>query len=99
VETKAAAIPTNAAIEIPPTKAAPVIAAQPQPVKLPPPEKTAFDRLKLDAIFFSTQHPSAVINGQLVHVDQMVADCRVLDISPASVTFEYQHQRKTFTLR
>jgi hypothetical protein len=61
--------------------------------------KTAFDRLKLEAIFFSTQHPSALINGQLASVNELVADCRVLDIGPSSVTLEYQNQRKTLTIR
>ncbi|HEV7926450.1 MAG TPA: response regulator [Verrucomicrobiae bacterium] len=65
----------------------------------PPVAKTGFDKLKLQAIFFSSQHPSALISGKLVGVNEEVAECRVLDISPSSVTLEYQHQPKTLTLR
>ncbi len=80
---------------VPPTQAAPEMAAQPPPA----PGKTAFDELKLQAIFFNTQHPAALISGTLARVDQEIADCRVLEISPSTVTLEYQHQRKTLTLR
>jgi HD-like signal output (HDOD) protein len=91
------------------TNAAPGPAAQPPPlaasVPVPkPPAKpaaatNALDRLKLQAIFYNSQHPSALINGQLTSLDQDVAQCKVLDISPTSVTLEYLHQRKTLTLR
>jgi hypothetical protein len=93
------------AAPVAPTHVAPVLAAQPPPAPapaaaLPPaPAKTAFDLLKLEAIFFSSQHPSALINGRLACVNQEVADCRVLDITPSSVTLGYQDQRKTLTLR
>jgi len=40
-----------------------------------------------------------LINGQLTTMDQEVAQCKVLEISPTSVTLEYLHQRKTLTLR
>jgi len=63
-----------------------------------PSEKTGIDKLNLQAIFFSAQHPTALINGHLTSVDQDIADCRVLDITPSSVTLEYQHQRKTLKL-
>jgi HD-like signal output (HDOD) protein len=68
------------------------------PVPPPAAPKTGFDRLKLQAIF-SSQHPSALINGKLVGLNEEVAQCRVLDISSSSVTLEYQNQRKTLTLR
>jgi hypothetical protein len=90
---------------VPPTHAAPVVAPQPPSVPVPAPAplsapaKTALDRLTLQAIFYSSQHPSALISGQLASVDQEVAQCRVLDISPSSVTMEYQHQRRTLTIR
>jgi hypothetical protein len=63
-----------------------------------PSEKTGIDKLNLQAIFFSAQHPTALINGHLTSVDQDIADCRVVDITPSSVTLEYQHQRKTLKL-
>jgi HD-like signal output (HDOD) protein len=99
VQPKSAATPTNVAIETPPTNAAPVIAVQTQPVTPAVPEKTALDRLKLEAILFSSQHPRARINGMLLGVGQAVAGCRLEEISPTSATLEYQNQRKTLTLR
>jgi hypothetical protein len=93
------------AAPVAPANVAPVLAAQPPPVPvpaapLPPaPAKTAFDLLKLEAIFFTSQHPSALISGRLAGLNQEVADCRVLDISPSSVTLGYQDQRKILTLR
>jgi putative nucleotidyltransferase with HDIG domain len=93
------------AAPVAPTNVAPVLAVQPPPAPAPAPApppapaKTAFDLLKLEAIFFSSQHPSALISGRLACVNQEVADCRVLDISPSSVTLGYQDQRKTLTLR
>jgi HD-like signal output (HDOD) protein len=86
-----------------PTPAAPVVAMQPPPVPVPasPPSlaKTALDKLKLQAIFFSSGHASALISGQLASVDEEVAQCRVLEISPSSVTMEFLHQRRTLTLK
>lgn len=69
------------------------------PTLRPAPPKNDLDRLELQAIFFSTQRPSALINGKLTGINQLVADCKVLDISPSSVTVEHQNQRKTLTLR
>jgi putative nucleotidyltransferase with HDIG domain len=92
------------AAPVAPANVAPVLAVQPPPapapaaVPPPAPEKTAFDLLKLEAIFFSSQHPSALISGKLACVNQEVAECRVLDISPSSVTLGYQDQRKILTL-
>jgi HD-like signal output (HDOD) protein/CheY-like chemotaxis protein len=86
---------------VPSPHAAPVAAAQTPsaPASAPAPVKSALDQLKLQAIFYSTQHPSALISGQLASVDEEVSQCRVLDISPSSVTLEYLHQRRTLTLR
>jgi HD-like signal output (HDOD) protein len=85
------------------TNSAPIAAAQPStaPTNAPAPAapKTALDLLKLQAIFYSSQHPSALISGQLASVDDEVSKCRVLDISPSSVTVEYLHQRRTLNLR
>jgi HD-like signal output (HDOD) protein len=73
--------------------------AVPTPLPAPAAAKKGIDDLKLQAILFSTQHPSALISGKLVGLNELVAECRVLDISPSSVTLEYQHQRRTLTLR
>jgi putative nucleotidyltransferase with HDIG domain len=82
-------------------RVAPGLAAVSVPTPLPPPAppKTGIDKLKLQAIFFSADHPAALISGKLVGVNEQVAECKVLDISATSVTLEYQHQPKTLTLR
>ena len=95
--------PSPPAVAVVAPTQAPTPTPTPAPVPAPPPAnataKTALDRLKLEAIFFSSQHPSVVINGQLASVNQLVAECRVLDIGPSSVTVEYQNQRRTLTIR
>jgi HD-like signal output (HDOD) protein len=85
---------TNAAVST-------VATAQPPPVvaAVPAVPKTVFDKLKLQAIFFTTQNPVALINGQLATVGQDVAECRVLEIGPSSVTFAHQQERKTLKLK
>ena len=80
---------------IPSVKAAPVVDAQPPQ----DPATAALDRMQLQAVFFSSQHPSAMISGQLAFVNQEVGQCRVLEISPSSVTLQCQNKRKTLTLR
>jgi putative nucleotidyltransferase with HDIG domain len=93
-------------------EAAPVPAvAKPEPAPLAPPKLEAtvpalavapaagLDRIKVHAIFYNSGHPSALINGQLLGVNDQVLDCRIVDISQASVTMEYLGQRKVFTLR
>jgi HD-like signal output (HDOD) protein len=98
----AASVPTVEATRIEPaspTNLASVTAVQQPTSALPAPARTGFDRLKLQGIFFTAEHPAALISGQLASVDQEVAGCRVLSISPSSVIVEYQHQRKTLTLR
>jgi putative nucleotidyltransferase with HDIG domain len=79
--------------------AAPGRAVRAAPASPAAPVKTAFDPLKLEAIFFNSRNPSALISGKLACVNQEVADCRVLGISPTSVTLGFQDQRKTLTLR
>jgi hypothetical protein len=89
--------PTPAPVS--PPQVAPVVAVQKPAVPVPAPVKSALDQLKLQAIFYSSQHPSALISGELASVDEEVKKCRVLDISPSSVTLQYLNQRRTLVLR
>jgi putative nucleotidyltransferase with HDIG domain len=82
-----------------PPPPAPVAAPTPTPAPPPAPNYAGFDRLKLQAIFYSVKHPSVLINGQMAGLNEALAEFRVLDISPSSVTLEYQHQRKTLNLQ
>ena len=50
--------------------------------------QTPQDALKLQAIFFSNQRPSALISGQRVAVGDVVGAARVTRISPDRVTLE-----------
>jgi len=63
------------------------------------PEDLAFNELKLQGIFFSAGNPTALINGTLAHVNEIVHACRVSEINPDSVTFEFQGKRKTLSLK
>ncbi len=79
-----------------PVAVVPVEAPKSAPVKVV--EKTALDRIRVQAIFYSAKHPSALISGQTASINDVVGGCRVLEISPSTVTLEYQNQRKTFNL-
>jgi len=57
-----------------------------------------FPELKLSGIFFSLDRPSAIINGQLVHINGEVAGVHVVEIGPSRVTVEYQQHKKTLSL-
>jgi hypothetical protein len=83
------------------TNAAPALAANPPPAPRPQPAppKMGLERLRLEAIFFTANHPTAMLNGNLAAVNEVVEGCRVLEISPSSVTLQYKDQRKTFTLK
>jgi putative nucleotidyltransferase with HDIG domain len=95
--------PAAAPVAAAPAAAAPARAQPAAPAAIlaaaPAAATSALDLLKLEAIFFSSGHPSALINGRLASVNQQVAECRVLDITPSSVTLQYQDQRRTLTLR
>ncbi len=90
--------PAPEATAAPKTEAAPTAVATPQPISVSA-EDLAFNDLKLQGIFYSADNPSAIINGKLKRVSERVADFRVLDISPTSVTLEYQNHRRILSLR
>jgi putative nucleotidyltransferase with HDIG domain len=72
----------------------------PPPVVVrPSPAELAFNDLKLQGIFFSAHRPSAIINGKLTGLNEMVDACRVLEIGPTSVTVEFQSQRRVLLLK
>ncbi len=79
---------TNAA---PIANAAPLVKSAPQPL--------TFADLKLQGIFYSAKHPTAILNGTMVHPNDRVAGAVVLEIGPASVKLEYQNQIKVLRLK
>jgi HD-like signal output (HDOD) protein/CheY-like chemotaxis protein len=71
------------------------VAASAQPV----PQELAFADLKLQGIFYSKSHPTAILNGQMVHPKDHLVGALVVDIGPSSVTLEYKNQRKVLVLK
>jgi putative nucleotidyltransferase with HDIG domain len=57
-----------------------------------------FPELKLQGILFSPQRPAAIVNGVLVHANDRLLGVRVVEIRSASITIEYQNQRKKLSL-
>jgi HD-like signal output (HDOD) protein len=87
-----AAVPAHSA-------AAPKPSPAPAPAAPPDRARASLDAMKLQAIFFTSQHPSALINGKMAGVNQKIEDCRVLDISPSTVTLACEDRRKVLSLR
>ena len=73
-------------------------AAAPAPAPNPTPKEPGFGSIKLQGIFYSASHPSAIINGQRVEPNDHVGDVLVMDITSSTVTLAYQNQRKTLVL-
>ena len=109
-----AALPQNTPAGKPPEKeaekpappAAIVVAAAPAasaaPAAPPPPsaKELAFAELQLQSIFFARGNSSAVISGYRVRArDRLPAGALVVDIGPASVTLEFDNERKTLALK
>ncbi len=57
-----------------------------------------FPALTLQGIFYSSQRPAAILNGQTVWVGEQVAGARVTEITSAHVVVEFHGRRKTLML-
>jgi hypothetical protein len=68
----------------------------PSPVAAKP--AMGFADLKLQGIFYSASHPSAIINGQRVEPNQRLGGVTVLGITSSTVTVEYQNKKRTLIL-
>jgi HD-like signal output (HDOD) protein/CheY-like chemotaxis protein len=78
------------------------VAAQPPsaPASVKPIIKTlGISDLKLQGIFFSADHPSAIISGKTVQVNDHINGVLVAAIKSSSVTLRYQDQSRTLVLR
>ena len=64
-----------------------------------PVKELSVSDFKLQGIFYSSDQPSAIINGRMVHPNDRLSGARIVQISPSTVTFEYQNQRKTLVLK
>lgn len=64
-----------------------------------PPVRPSFPELKLQGILFSPNRPAAIINGNLVHPRERLADALIIEIRPTTVTVEFQKERRVLTLQ
>ena len=62
-------------------------------------KEPAFADLQLQGVFYLPNNASAIISGKMVRQNEEVSGARVLEITPTSVTLEYQNQRKTLRLK
>jgi len=80
----------------------PVLVAQTNPPPAPKLSATdlAFAELRLQSIFFSPGHPSAVISGRAVRPNDWLPDgAMVVDIGPSSVVLQFDSERRTLALK
>jgi putative nucleotidyltransferase with HDIG domain len=107
--TPAPVIPSTAATPVavpkPASTPAPLIvkgpeAPAPAPALAPLVAKAPADPLdvKLQGIFYSVNHPSAIINGQRVEPNQRLGQLLILDITSSTVTIKYQNRVRTLVL-
>jgi HD-like signal output (HDOD) protein/CheY-like chemotaxis protein len=92
---QAAAKPISTASPTVAAKAPEMPMVVPSPVAKP---TLAFADMKLQGIFYSANHPSAIINGQRVEVNDRFGDVVVVGITSSTVTVEWQKKRKTLAL-
>jgi hypothetical protein len=64
-----------------------------------PAKELSVSDFKLQGIFYSADQPSAIINGRMGHPNDRLSGARIVQISPSTVTFEFQNQRKTLVLK
>jgi hypothetical protein len=101
-EIRNTAEPPAAAPETPAFVGPPVVEPVAPPAAPPPPspKERAFAQLQLQSIFYSQSNPSAVISGTRVRpLDRLPAGAVVVEIGPASVTLEFDNERKVLALR
>jgi thioredoxin-related protein len=87
--TAAAAAP----VAVEPAKPAAPVAAEPIQQPATPPQKPG-EEPKLQGILYSASHSSAVLNGKMCEVGDVVHGIKVLKIARDKVTVEYQGQIK-----
>ncbi|MBI5149676.1 MAG: hypothetical protein HZA28_02755 [Candidatus Omnitrophica bacterium] len=77
---------------VPPVDVKPREIPQPSPVVVPPVElprpivQPQMPALNIGGIVWNTQHPQAIVNGQIVGVGDLVAGVRIVDIQKTGVT-------------
>ena len=62
------------------------------------PETPAFPELKLQSIIYRERNPAALINGQMVSVNDVVSGATIKDIQRQRVTVEWNGSNRALTL-
>ncbi|HEX4119365.1 MAG TPA: HDOD domain-containing protein [Verrucomicrobiae bacterium] len=99
---KPAVVVANVPIVKPAPAPTPVVAPLAPLAPIPAPlSKTdmALNNLRLQGIFVSSESRSALINGKLLYVNDVVGDCRVMGINATSVTVQCESQQRTLLLK
>ena len=78
---------------------APAVTATNVPSPSVAPEPKAPPVFRLNGIIYTTVQPSAIVNGQTVHLGDEVDGATVVGIGRTTVTLQLNGQRKTYTLR
>ncbi len=65
----------------------------------PVPKELTFSDLKLQGIFYSEIHPTAILSGKIVRPKDQIAGATVVEIGTTNVTLEYQGKRTILVLK
>jgi HD-like signal output (HDOD) protein/CheY-like chemotaxis protein len=91
------------AISQPAPEPTPAIASQATVTNVPPPslppKESAPPAFRLNGIIYTVARPSAILNGQTVHVGDEVSGATVVSIRQTDVTLQINGLRKTYILR
>jgi len=63
-----------------------------------PAESSGFDTMKLQGILYSPGGASAIIDGKTMHQGELISGLHVIEITPTTVTLEYEGRRRTLKL-
>ncbi len=88
----------NQASKLPQAPARPGATAPAADTTQPSLPQVTFPELKLQGVFYSSNNPSAIINGRLIRLNAEIEGARVVQITHSSVTLEYQHQLTKLSL-
>lgn len=75
-----------------------VIRAVESPPKGQPVSEIQFPQLKLNGIFYRVNNPSAIINGRLIRVGDVLDGAKIISIDKNSVTVEFSNQTRVLRM-
>ena len=94
---------SKAAISQPASEPLPATAPQATVTNVPPPSlpptESVRPEFRLNGIIYTVARPSAIVNGETVHVGDQVNGATVISIRQTDVTLQINGLRRTYTLR